>query len=103
MIHLKTRRFLCESSSCPRKILAERFPELAVPYGRRTLLLRRTLETMALALGGRPAVASLDVCVSRSLGPRCYACFVPCPCPKRGAWRSNPPRMPAPKDRAPQR
>ena len=51
MIQLKARRFLCESSSCPRKTFAERFPELAVPYGRRRLLLRRTLETIALALG----------------------------------------------------
>jgi transposase len=69
MIHLKARRFLCESSSCPRRTFAERFPELAVPYGRRTLLLRRTLETMALALGGRPAARlarRLRVEVSRS-------------------------------------
>jgi transposase len=68
-IHLKARRFLSESSSCPRKTFAERFPELAVPYGRRTLLLRRTLETMALALGGRPAASlarRLRVEVSRS-------------------------------------
>jgi transposase len=35
MVHLRARRFLCESSSCPRKTFAERFPELAVPYGRR--------------------------------------------------------------------
>ena len=69
MIHLKARRFLCESSSCPRKTFAERFPELAVPYGRRTLLPRRTLETIALALGGRPAASlarRLRVEVSRS-------------------------------------
>jgi len=69
MIHLRARRFLCDSSSCTRRTFAERFPELAVPYGRRTLLLRRTLETMALALGGRPAASlarRLCVEVSRS-------------------------------------
>ena len=54
-IHLRARRLRCDSSSCSRKTFAERFPELVVPYGRRTLLLRRTLETIALALGGRPA------------------------------------------------
>ena len=54
-IHLRARRFLCGSSSCDRKTFAERFPELVASYGRRTLLLRRTLETIALALGGRPA------------------------------------------------
>lgn len=68
-IHLKARRFLCGNSSCSRKTFAERFPELVVPYGRRTLLLRRTLEKVALALGGRPAARlarSLHVEVSRS-------------------------------------
>lgn len=68
-IHLKVRRFLCDNSSCPRKTFAERFPELVVPYGRRTLLLRRTLKTVALALGGRPAARlarHLSVDVSRS-------------------------------------
>ncbi|WP_445189202.1 hypothetical protein ACTXG6_19315 [Pseudonocardia sp. Cha107L01] len=54
-IHLRARRFLCDSSTCSRKTFAERFPELVAPYGRRTLLLRQTLETIALALGGRPA------------------------------------------------
>jgi hypothetical protein len=69
MIHLRARRFMCDSSSCSRKTFAERFPELVVPYGRRTLLLRRTLEMMALALGGRPAARlarGLCVEVSRS-------------------------------------
>jgi transposase len=69
MIHLKARRFLCDSSACSRKTFAERFVELVAPYGRRTLLLRRSLETMALALGGRPAARltqALCVEVSRS-------------------------------------
>jgi transposase len=69
MIHLRVRRFMCDSSACSRKTFAERFPELVVPYARRTLLLRRTLETMALALGGRPAARlarGLCVEVSRS-------------------------------------
>ncbi|WP_445183432.1 ISL3 family transposase [Pseudonocardia sp. Cha107L01] len=69
MIHLKARRFLCDSSACSRKTFAERFIELVAPYGRRTLLPRRTLETMALALGGRPAARltqALSVEVARS-------------------------------------
>jgi hypothetical protein len=69
MIQRRARRFVCDSSSCTRKTFAERFPELVVPYGRRTLLLRRTLETIALALGGRPAAKlarALRVEVSRS-------------------------------------
>lgn len=69
MIHLRARRFVCDNSACGRKTFAERFPELVARYGRRTLLLRRTLETMALALGGRPAARlarGLCVEVSRS-------------------------------------
>lgn len=68
-IHLKARRLLCDNSSCSRKTFSERFPGLVVPYGRRTLLLRRTLERFALAVGGRPAARlarHLSVEVSRS-------------------------------------
>jgi transposase len=69
MLHLRARRFVCDSSACARKTFAERFPELVMPYGRRTLLLRRTLEKIALALGGRPAARlaqGMRVEVSRS-------------------------------------
>lgn len=68
-VQLRVRRFFCDSSWCARTTFAERFPSLTVPYGRRTLLLGRMLETLALALGGRPAAKlarQLRVDVSRS-------------------------------------
>jgi transposase len=82
MIHLRARRFMCDSSSCSRKTFAERFPELVVPYGRRTLLLRRTLEMMALASVGDPPRDSLEVYVSRCRVPRCCDCCAPFQCPR---------------------
>ncbi|SPL98724.1 Mobile element protein [[Actinomadura] parvosata subsp. kistnae] len=54
MICLRVRRFFCDNRQCPRKTFAEQVPGLTVPHARRTLLLRRWLEAVALALGGRP-------------------------------------------------
>ncbi len=33
---LQVRRFACQNAACPRRIFAERFPDLAEPYARRT-------------------------------------------------------------------
>jgi len=69
VVHLRVRRYFCDNAECERKTFAERFPELAVPYSRRTVLLRRVLEKIALSLGGRPGARltqQLRVEVSRS-------------------------------------
>ena len=46
------RRFFCPTADCPRLIFAERIPELAVPFARRTLRFTATLETLGRSLGG---------------------------------------------------
>jgi transposase len=77
-IHLKAHRFRCDNAACARKTFAERFPDLVVPYGRRTLLMRRVLERIALTLGGRPAARlaqGLCVGVSRSTFLRLVRAF----------------------------
>ena len=52
-LHLNVRRFFCHTRECPRRIFAERLPELSQPYARRTQRQRHRLERIGLALGGR--------------------------------------------------
>lgn len=49
---LQTRRFFCFTSVCSRRIFAERLPETAAHYARRTLRLSTALDAISLALGG---------------------------------------------------
>lgn len=51
-IDLEVRRFFCDSSDCPKKIFAEQVEQLTFGYGRRTVMLQRLLQQVALALGG---------------------------------------------------
>jgi len=53
LICLRTRRFFCDNSECPKKTFAEQACGLTVPHARRSLLLRGLLEAIALALGCR--------------------------------------------------
>ncbi len=53
LIRLAVRRFFCSSARCPAQTFAEQIEELTSVYARRTPLLRRTLEAIALALAGR--------------------------------------------------
>jgi transposase len=48
------RRFYCEAPGCRRRIFAERLPETAVPYARRTRRAASALEAIGFAAGGRP-------------------------------------------------
>ncbi|MFK0223685.1 hypothetical protein ACIQWN_36555 [Streptomyces vinaceus] len=50
------RRFICESTDCPRRTFAEPFSGLAAPYARFTTRLNRALERVGLALAGRAGV-----------------------------------------------
>src|SRR4051794_30869905 len=52
-IELRVRRFRCSSSSCPRRTFAPQVEGLTARYQRRSLLLRRILETVAVSLAGR--------------------------------------------------
>lgn len=68
LIHLRVRRFFCDSSCCARKTFAEQVPGVTVAHARRTPLPRAMLERIALALGGRPGermARHLAVSVSR--------------------------------------
>jgi hypothetical protein len=44
---------VCRTRTCPRTTFAERFPQLARAYGRRTLRRDDALKTVAFALGGK--------------------------------------------------
>lgn len=50
-------RFFCENEACPRKIFAERLPELTKVYARRTTRGTETLAELGFALGGKAAAA----------------------------------------------
>jgi transposase len=49
---LKVRRFRCSRLECPRRIFAERLPDLVEPYARKTARLHEVLELVGFALGG---------------------------------------------------
>ena len=51
-LHLRVRRFRCFNDGCPRRVFAERLPEVTVPMARRTLRLRDTQQDLGLAMGG---------------------------------------------------
>jgi hypothetical protein len=68
-IQLQVRRFVCVEPACATRRFAEQIAALTSRYGRRSLLLGRTLETLGVALAGRAAArlaATLGVHVSRS-------------------------------------
>jgi len=68
-IELQVRRFRCSSSSCPRRTFVEQVENLTARYQRRSVLLRRVLEAIAVSLAGRAGArlaARLAVAVSRS-------------------------------------
>ncbi|MFJ9251118.1 ISL3 family transposase [Streptomyces sp. NPDC101776] len=53
-IDLLVRRFLCLAAECRRRTFVEQVDGLTERFARRTPLLRRSLEKIALALAGRP-------------------------------------------------
>lgn len=52
-IRLRVRRYFCDHVLCGRRTFVEQVEGLTVRYGRRSLLLRAMLESIALALAGR--------------------------------------------------
>ena len=49
---LSVRRFFCDNIRCERSIFAERLPEVAAPWARKTVRLAGRLAAVGLALGG---------------------------------------------------
>jgi transposase len=53
LLRVRVRRFVCGAPQCPRRIFAERFPDLASPRARLTERLRAAVHHVGLALGGQ--------------------------------------------------
>src|SRR5712692_3718592 len=51
-LHLRVRRFFCDTPTCPRQTFTERLPQVAPHYARTTTRLRETQTQTGLALGG---------------------------------------------------
>lgn len=56
---LWSRRFFCDTASCPRRIFTERLPGIVAPHARRTDRLGDWLRHIAFALGGEPGARLL--------------------------------------------
>lgn len=53
-VRVRARRFRCAVEGCSRRIFAERLPEVAQPWARRTARLGDLQHAIGLALGGQP-------------------------------------------------
>ena len=51
-MHLRVRRFFCDTPTCPRQTFTERLPQVAPHYARTTTRLHETQTQTGLALGG---------------------------------------------------
>lgn len=51
-LQLSLRRFFCQNAECRRQVFAERLPDVAAPYARRTLRLHDLLTLIGFAVGG---------------------------------------------------
>jgi len=55
-VRLSVRRLFCDNKQCERRLFAERLPDVAVPWARRTTRLAGQLTAVGLALGGAAGV-----------------------------------------------
>jgi transposase len=55
-LQLTVRKFLCQNSTCARRIFTERLPDLVAPSARKTHRLITVLRAIGMALGGQPGV-----------------------------------------------
>jgi Transposase/Phage integrase family/zinc-finger of transposase IS204/IS1001/IS1096/IS1165 len=63
VLHLQVRRFFCRHTTCPQRIVAERFPTLVPVRGRHSWGVCAALRHVGLAVGGR-----MGVRLTRALG-----------------------------------
>jgi transposase len=59
-LELQVRRFRCSAPRCPRRIFAERLPEVALPRVRRTVRLAEAQRRIALHAGGESGARLAD-------------------------------------------
>lgn len=52
VLSLVVRKFFCQNRTCPRRIFAEQFPDVARPWARMTLRFCAALETIGFATSG---------------------------------------------------
>jgi transposase len=57
---LTVRKFFCRNATCPRKVFAERLPELIEPASRLTSRMRLALQTIGFALNGEGGARLAD-------------------------------------------
>ena len=55
-VRLSVRRLFCDNKKCERRLFAERLPDVAAPWARRTTRLAGRLTAVGLALGGAAGV-----------------------------------------------
>lgn len=65
VLHLRVRRFFCESTTCGKKTFVEQIDGLTFRYGRCTVPMRGVWEAIALSLGGR---AGSRLSIRQSMG-----------------------------------
>ncbi len=58
VLHLHVRKFYCDQPSCPRRIFAERLPQVTSPHGRFTFGLREFLAQLGREHGGAAGARS---------------------------------------------
>ncbi len=68
VLMVQVRRFRCLTPACPRQIFAERLPDLAAPFARRSQPLQHALEQVGFALGGE-AGTRLAHCLGMPTSP----------------------------------
>ncbi|HET7269749.1 MAG TPA: hypothetical protein VFI90_01565 [Rubrobacter sp.] len=61
---IRARRFLCDESSCERKIFCERLPDVAA-RARKAVRLEEALLVIALELGGSAGALELGIVTAR--------------------------------------
>ena len=64
ILHLRIRRFFCDQRGCRRTIFAERIPEVAGDYARKTERLESALLAVGFALGDSSLIASTETMLS---------------------------------------
>ena len=68
ILSLTVRKFVCSTSTCPRKIFTERLPELVETYARKTIRLIGALQAIGLVAGGETGTRAVHPCSTLFFG-----------------------------------
>ena len=67
VLHVHVRKFYCDQPSCPRRIFAERLPQVTSPHGRFTFGVGEFLAQLGREHGGAETAPSRSCAKSRSV------------------------------------